>query len=156
MENNLKLSVIVPIYGVESYIEKCLKSIMAQSYKNLEIICVNDATKDSSMKIVESLAEEDDRIKIVNNPQNMGLFRARVEGMKVASGAYLAFVDADDYVSCDWFRLLVLLLFVFAGSILVGIMESIMARFRFKKLPQLLCGGFVCALLGVILLFLKK
>ena len=59
-------------------------------------------------------------------------------------------------VSCDWFRLLVLLLFVFAGSILVGIMESIMARFRFKKLPQLLCGGFVCALLGVILLFLKK
>lgn len=107
MENNLKLSVIIPIYGVESYIEKCLKSIMAQSYKNLEIICVNDATKDSSMKIVESLAKEDDRIKIVNNPQNMGLFRARVEGMKVASGAYLAFVDADDYVSCDWFRLLI-------------------------------------------------
>ena len=59
------------------------------------------------MKIVESLAKEDDRIKIVNNPQNMGLFRARVEGMKAASGAYLAFVDADDYVSCDWFRLLI-------------------------------------------------
>ena len=91
---------------MEKFIEKCLNSVCASSYKNLEIICVDDCSPDSSMEIVQKFAEKDDRIKIVTNEKNLGLFRARVEGMKVANGDYICFVDADDFVSIDWFRLL--------------------------------------------------
>lgn len=100
------ISVIVPIYKMEKFIEKCLYSIRNSSYSNLEIICVDDGSPDSSMSIVKAIQKQDSRIKIVTNKENLGLFRARVEGMKVASGKYVAFVDADDFVSFDWFRLL--------------------------------------------------
>ena len=100
------LSVIIPMYGVESFIVKCLDSITAQSYDNLEIICVNDGTKDNSAVIAEEYSKKDNRIKVIHNAGNIGLFRARVEGMKVANGDYIAFVDADDYIGVDWFRLL--------------------------------------------------
>ncbi len=100
------LSIIIPMYGVEAFIEKCLDSITTQTYRNLEIICVNDGTKDRSAEIAEEFAKRDPRIRVVHNEQNLGLFRARVEGLKVANGDYYAFVDADDYVTPDWFRLL--------------------------------------------------
>ena len=105
MEQEL-ISVIIPIYKMEKFIRKCLDSIISSSYKNLEIICVDDASPDNSMKIVEEFKDKDSRIKIVTNPENQGLFRTRVNGMKVAKGAYVAFVDADDFISVDWFRLL--------------------------------------------------
>ncbi len=107
MNKNPLLSIVIPVYGTEAFIEKCLNSICKSSYKNLEIICVNDATKDNSMEIVAEIAKKDARIKTVTNEKNLGLFRARVEGMKVAAGEYIAFVDSDDYVSCDWFRQLI-------------------------------------------------
>lgn len=101
------LSVVIPMYGVEKFIAKCLDSIICQTYDNLEIICVNDGTKDKSAEIAREYTKKDKRIKVLDNPKNLGLFRARVEGMKIAKGQYLAFVDADDYVSVDWFRLLI-------------------------------------------------
>jgi len=100
------LTVIIPMYGVEKFIAKCLDSITAQSYKNLEILCVNDGTKDRAAEIAEEYAKADERVRVINNPQNLGLFRARVEGLKVAKGEYIAFVDADDFIGIDWFRLL--------------------------------------------------
>lgn len=100
------ISVIIPIYKMEKFIEKCLRSICNSTYKNLEIICVDDGSPDSSMDIVKNFKLKDSRIKIVTNPQNLGLFRARVEGMKASNGDYICFVDADDFVSIDWFRLL--------------------------------------------------
>lgn len=105
MEKDL-ISIIVPMYNMEKFIAKCLDSICAQTYKNLEIICVNDGSPDKSAEIAESYAENDNRIKVIHNEKNLGLFRARVEGMKVAKGQYIAHVDADDFISVDWFRLL--------------------------------------------------
>lgn len=107
MNNQPLLTVIIPMYGVEKFIAKCLDSIIAQSYSNMEILCVNDGTKDRSAEIAEEYAKRDERVRVINNPQNMGLFRARVEGLKVANGEYIAFVDADDYIGIDWFRLLI-------------------------------------------------
>ena len=101
------LSVIVPCYNVEKYVEQCIRSIMGQSYQNIEIICVDDASPDKCFDIITELSEEDSRIKILRHEKNEGLFQARLTGIAAAQGEYIAFVDSDDYVSCDWFRPLV-------------------------------------------------
>lgn len=101
------LSVIVPCYNVEKYVENCLRSILGQSYKNIEVICVDDASPDNSIELIQKVAAEDNRIKIIRHEKNRGLFHARLTGVSAASGDYIAFVDSDDYVSCDWFRPLV-------------------------------------------------
>lgn len=101
------LTVIIPCYNVEKYVENCVRSIMGQSYDNIEIICVDDASPDNSIEILTRLATEDNRIKIVRHEKNKGLFYARLTGVSEAKGKYIAFVDSDDYVSCDWFRPLV-------------------------------------------------
>ncbi len=105
MEKDL-ISVIIPMYNMEKFITNCLDSVCSQSYKNLEIICVNDGSPDYSAKIAETYAEKDSRVKVIHNEKNLGLFRARVEGYKVATGKYIANVDADDTISVDWLRLL--------------------------------------------------
>ncbi len=101
------LSVIVPCYNVEKYVENCVRSILAQSYSNIEIICVDDASPDNSLNILTQLAKEDERIKILIHEKNKGLFQARLTGVSAAKGEFIAFVDSDDYVSCDWFRPLI-------------------------------------------------
>lgn len=93
----IKVSVIIPIYNVENYIEECLRSAMQQTLREIEIICVNDGTPDNSMDIVSRLAKEDSRIVIVNKA-NGGLSSARNAGMDVAKGEYLYFLDSDDWV----------------------------------------------------------
>ena len=106
MKKSPLLSVIIPMYGVERFLPTCLESIINQSYKNLEILCVDDGSPDKCAKIAEEYANKDERVKVIYNPSNLGLFRARVAGLEIAKGDYIAFVDADDYVSIDWFRLL--------------------------------------------------
>ena len=106
MENKL-LSVIVPVYNTEKWLARCLDSILHQSYKNIELICVDDASPDGCGKILENYAAIDSRVKVVKHKKNRGLFRARVTGLNAANGAYIAFVDSDDSVSCDWFRPLI-------------------------------------------------
>lgn len=101
------LSVIVPCYNVEKYVEKCIKSIVGQSYKNIEVICVDDASPDDCYNILARMAKEDSRIKILRHEKNRGLFHARLTGVAAARGEFIAFVDSDDYVSSDWFRPLV-------------------------------------------------
>lgn len=100
-----KVSVIVPIYNTEAYLERCVDSLLAQTHINLEIILVNDGSTDCSPIICDRYATQDARVKVVHKP-NGGLSSARNAGLDVASGEYIGFVDSDDYVSADMYRLL--------------------------------------------------
>lgn len=91
------ISVIVPIYNVEKYICKCVESIINQTYKNLEIILVDDRSPDNCPKICDEYAQADKRIKVIHK-ENGGLSDARNAGIKVAGGEYISFVDSDDYI----------------------------------------------------------
>lgn len=102
-----KVSVIVPVYNTGSFLSRCISSITSQTYENLEIICVNDASTDASLSILERLASDDRRLRVVSHPRNMGLFRARLTGVKSSSGDYVAFVDSDDCINEDFIRCLV-------------------------------------------------
>lgn len=97
MPNNPLISIIIPVYNSEKYLTKCLNSIMDQTYQNLEIICVNDGSTDTSPEILKNYTERDSRIKIISQ-KNQGLSSARNTGIKHASGEYLTFVDSDDYI----------------------------------------------------------
>lgn len=92
------ISVIVPVYRVEKYLERCVKSILSQTYKNLEVILVDDGSPDQCPAICDACAEKDVRVKVIHQ-ENKGLSGARNAGIDAASGEYLAFVDSDDYVS---------------------------------------------------------
>lgn len=100
------ISIIIPAYNVEKYLNYSVESILNQSYKNLEIIIVNDGSSDATARIIKELEEKDGRIKSVHHEENKGLFQTRITGVEASSGDYIAFVDADDSVSVDWFRLL--------------------------------------------------
>ena len=93
-----KVSVIVTVYNVEKYIRRCIESIQKQTIKDIEIIVVDDGTPDNSMSIVEEIAHNDDRIKIIRHEKNMGLMWARKTGYTAANGEYIAFCDSDDYL----------------------------------------------------------
>lgn len=92
-----KISVIIPVYNAEKYLTKCLNSIVNQTYTNLEIILVNDGSKDSSLNICYEYNKKDDRIKIINN-DNHGASYSRNCGIDISTGEYIMFIDADDYV----------------------------------------------------------
>ena len=99
------ISVIIPVYNVEKYIRYCLDSVINQTYKNLEIIIVDDGTKDSSGEIAEEYAAKDSRIKVIHK-ENGGLSDARNVGLDVATGRYIAFLDSDDVISLDFYEYL--------------------------------------------------
>lgn len=92
----IKVSVIVPVYNVEKYLRTCMDFIVAQTLKEIEIICVNDGSTDGSLAILEEYALDDSRIKIVTQ-ENKGLSGARNTGMDLAKGEYIAFIDSDDW-----------------------------------------------------------
>lgn len=91
------ISVVVPVYKVEKYLDRCVASITAQTYKNLEIILVDDGSPDCCGQLCDRWAQEDPRVKVVHK-QNGGLSSARNAGIAVATGAYVGFVDSDDYI----------------------------------------------------------
>ena len=93
-----KISVIVPVYNVEQYLERCVDSIINQTYKNLEIILVNDGSTDSSGELCDELAKKDVRIRVVHK-ENGGVSEARNLGIRESNGAYITFIDSDDVVS---------------------------------------------------------
>lgn len=92
------ISVILPIYHVENYIEKCLQSLISQTFSDIEIICVNDCTQDNSITIVKEYQKKDSRIRLINHLENLGLGGARNTGINAAKGEYIVFVDSDDYL----------------------------------------------------------
>lgn len=102
-----KVSIVVPCYGTEKYVGRCVESLINQTYRNLEIILVNDASPDDMDKILNGFAKKDKRIVVVTNKKNKGLFHARLAGADRSTGDYICFVDSDDYVSIDYIRSLV-------------------------------------------------
>lgn len=94
------VSIVLPIYNVEMYLDRCLKSIVSQTYTNLEIILVDDGSPDRCPEICDEWAERDSRIKVIHK-QNAGLGMARNTGMENATGKYICFFDSDDYVELD-------------------------------------------------------
>lgn len=113
MNNNIYplVSIVIPIFGVEKYIEKCCRSLFEQDYPNIEFIFVNDHTADNSIKILESLIKEypqrEKYIHIINKKQNEGLPQARATGLKYCHGSFIIHVDSDDWVEFNYISLLV-------------------------------------------------
>ena len=100
------ISVIVPVYNIEKYLERCVNSIREQTYTNLEILLVDDGSTDSSGTICDKFAEEDNRVRVFHK-ENGGSSSARNLGIAEAKGEYLGFVDSDDYISANMYELLV-------------------------------------------------
>jgi len=92
------ISIILPVYYVEEYIENCLQTLLSQTYKDIEIICVDDCTLDNSVTVIKKYQKLDSRIRLVHHDENRGLGGARNTGIDYARGEYLMFIDSDDYV----------------------------------------------------------
>ena len=100
---NPLISVIVPVYNVEGYLNKCVQSLVTQKYQHLEIILVDDGSTDSSGKLCDELSLTDRRIKVIHKV-NGGLSSARNVGLDAATGGYISFIDSDDYVASDFYE----------------------------------------------------
>lgn len=96
MEEN-KVSIIIPVYNAEKFIGKTIESVLNQTYKNWEILIFNDKSKDNSLKIIKKYSEKDKRIKFVDSKENVGVVAARNKLIEIATGEFMAFLDADDY-----------------------------------------------------------
>lgn len=99
----IKVSIIVPVYNVEKYINKCLDSLTNQTLKEIEIICINDGSTDNSLKLLENYNNKDSRIVLINQ-KNSGQSAARNKGVEIAKGEYIGFVDSDDWVDSNFFE----------------------------------------------------
>ena len=99
------ISVIIPVYKVEKYVEKCIQSVINQTYENLQIILVDDGSPDNCWKICDEYAKKDHRIEVIHK-SNGGLSDARNKGLEIAKGEYIGFVDSDDYIEADMYEVL--------------------------------------------------
>ena len=95
--DNNKISIIIPAYNIENYIENCLESLINQTYKNIEIIVVNDGSKDKTLQIINEFAKKDNRIKVINQ-QNQGVSESRNNALEKVEADYIMFVDGDDWI----------------------------------------------------------
>lgn len=137
------ISVIVPAYNVEQYLEKCINSIVSQTYKELEVILVDDGSTDGTGSLCDILAKQDERI-IVIHKENGGLSDARNAGLDVATGDFISFIDADDYIECDMYECMMeemkdkTISMVAVGFIVTDISgkDRIMAAQKKKKLTR--------------------
>ena len=102
--SNVFLSVIIPVYNTAKYLDKCLDSVCSQTLTNLEIICVDDASSDNSLKILSNYADRDTRIRVIHFNANRGVSVARNTGLELARGEYVGFVDSDDTVASDFYE----------------------------------------------------
>lgn len=99
------ISVIIPVFRVEEYLRRCVDSVLAQTYENMEVILVDDGSDDGCPAICDAYAREDDRVRVIHQ-KNAGLSGARNAGIEASRGAYLAFVDSDDYLAADFLECL--------------------------------------------------
>lgn len=104
LNENIKISCIIPVYNVEKYVERCLKSIISQSLREIEIIVVHDASQDCSLDIIKKYQTEDSRIVLINKERNEGLSAARNSGLRIAKGEYILHIDSDDWVEQGYFQ----------------------------------------------------
>ena len=99
--NDPFFSLIVTVHNAESFVDRCIESLVQQSFKSIEIICVNDASTDSSLKIIQKFASYDSRIKIINDFEHLSKLAARMKGVKQANGEYILFVDSHDFLDVE-------------------------------------------------------
>lgn len=104
-QENALISIIIPVYKVEKYLEKCIQSVINQTYENLQIILVDDGSPDNCGKICDEYAKKDHRIEVIHK-SNGGLSDARNKGLEIAKGEYIGFVDSDDYIEADMYEVL--------------------------------------------------
>lgn len=97
------ISIVIPVYNLQDYIEKTLDSVFSQTYKNIEVIAVNDGSKDNSAHILNEYAKKEIRLKVIHK-ENGGVTKARITGIKAASGEYIGFVDGDDLIDADMYE----------------------------------------------------
>lgn len=116
MRKMKKVSVIIPVYNVEKYLRECLDSVVNQTYKNLQIIVVDDGSTDSSGKICDEYADKDNRITVIHQ-ENAGAANAKNTGLDNVNGDYIAFIDSDDYVALDWIQVMVATLEEYSADI---------------------------------------
>lgn len=100
------ISVVVPVYKVEKYLERCINSVLSQSYKDLEVILVDDGSPDKCGKICDEYAKKDDRVKVIHK-ENGGQSSARNIGIQEAKGQYISFIDSDDYLEKNAYETLI-------------------------------------------------
>lgn len=105
--NEPLLSIVLPVYNSEKYVGKAIESILNQTFKDFELIIVNDASKDNSINICKKYSYIDERIKIVDKKINEGLLLARASGINIAKGIYVGFVDSDDFIDKNYYKLLI-------------------------------------------------
>lgn len=105
MSENIKVSVVIPVYNVEKYIRQCLDSVINQTLKDIEIICINDGSKDNTLKILEEYSQKDSRIVLIDK-ENEGLSAARNQGTELARGEYISYIDSDDWVDTHYLEAL--------------------------------------------------
>lgn len=135
------ISVIVPVYNAQLYLERCLESILKQSYKNLEILLVDDGSTDMSGKICDQYADLDKRVKVIHK-DNQGLVSARKAGINAASGKYIGFVDSDDYIEPDFYwHLYEILVKTGADFVNTGILYEFVDKQK-KVIPRERCISF--------------
>ena len=104
MKEKDKISIIIAVYNTEKYIKKCLKSVLNQTFKNIEVLVVNDNSKDNSLKIIEEIAKEDKRVIVINNEINKGLSYNRNIALEKSTGNYIGYIDSDDYIAEDYYE----------------------------------------------------
>ena len=107
MHKDDKVSIIIPVYNGEKHLVECLNTIQNQTYSNLEIICINDGSKDNSLSILKEYQNKDNRFIIIDQ-KNSGQSKARNEGICRASGKYISFVDCDDFIELNMIEKMVL------------------------------------------------
>ncbi len=140
------ISVIIPVYNAEKYLERCIKSVVNQSYKNLEIILINDGSTDDSDKICDKWSKLDTRINIIHKV-NEGVSVARNTGLDVATGEYIAFVDSDDYIREDYINKLLEYIIKFDVDIscckYVNIDENVNEIKSYKNDDRIMCDEVI-------------
>ncbi len=131
------ISVIVPIYNVEQYLNECIESIVNQTYKNLEIILVDDGSPDNCAKICDNWKERDYRIKVIHK-KNGGLSDARNAGLDIARGDFISFIDSDDWIDLKMYEILLdVILKENAEICACGIMECLTSGYRKVKVEKI-------------------
>lgn len=134
--NTPKVSVIIPVYNMQVFLRRCLDSVVNQSLRDIEIICVNDASKDDSLAILQEYAAKDSRIQVVDLAENKGVSGARNTGMALAQGEYLGFVDSDDMVDLNFYESLYAKACVTSAFIVKGLLEWVEENGDIRKLPS--------------------
>ena len=131
---NDMISIVTTCYNLEDYIENCLVSLINQSYKNLEIIVVNDCSTDNSLNIIKQLADKDSRIKIINNEINLGAGKSRKIGIESTQGDYIMLVDGDDWISENFIKTLYDLAIEYDADIVSGAVDYLPKRKNYNSL----------------------